>query len=138
MRLEMLTANPPTQNLEKRVQWIILGAVALSFAGPCAAAGFSAADIESRLTKEAAACPPEGTRLKIERIDLVGAGEHNRLRRAVNAKTDGREGQRYAMVVVRHGKQVASVASFGPVEAVVKAQDLIKLRGATYCDRDEN
>lgn len=105
---------------------------------PCFAAGLSAADVEARLAKGAAECPAEGVRLTIERVDVVGAREHNRLRRSLGAKTDGREGQHYVTVVARHGRQTASVASFGPVDPAVTSRDLQRLRGSTYCDHDES
>ena len=126
---------PPIHTLEKRVRWITLGTVAVLFTAPCAAAALSAAAIKKIIIKEAAECSSESLRLRIERLAIVGAREHNRVRRGMRQETDGREGQHYVMVVARHGKQVASVASLGPVEPTVRVEDLNTLRGTVYCDR---
>lgn len=126
-----------THCLTKSVHRTLVGTTAVLFAMPCLA-GLSATDVKERLTKDAAECTSAGTRLQIERFALVGAREHNRVRRSMGAKADGREGQRYVAVFVRQGKQVASVASIGPVEPTVRAEELTSLRGTMYCDRDEH
>jgi hypothetical protein len=120
------------------VRWTLLGTVAVLFVTPCAAARLSSAAIEARLVKEAAECPSTSPRTTVERVDVVGAREHNRLRGDLGAKVDGRTGERYAMVVARQGQQVAPMASFGPVEPTVTAKDLKKLHGMAYCAVDEN
>ena len=136
--LETIDGETANLDLEKRVRWTLLGTVSVLFVTPCAAAGLSAASVESRLVKEAAQCSAGGPRTTIERVDIVGAREHNRLRRDLGAKADGRTGEHYAMVVARQGKLISPMASFGPVEPALKAADLKRLSGLAYCAVDEN
>lgn len=111
--------------------------VAVLIALPCAASSLTAAGLQGRLQSEAAACPASAPKLKIERVAIVGSSQHNKIRRELGAKVDGQTGQRYAAVFVRSGKQVASVASFGPLDASVKPDDLRSLHGTDYCSVDD-
>lgn len=117
--------------------WVSAAASGALVALPCAASPLTAASLQSRLQSEAAACPAGAPKLKIERAAIVGSSQHNKIRRDVGAKTDGQTGQRYAAVYVRSGKQVAPVASFGPLDASVKPDDLRSLRGIDFCSVDE-
>lgn len=114
----------------------VVAAAALS-ALPCAASPLTAAGLQTRIRAEAAACPATGTRLQIERLAIVGAREHDKVRRDMGARSDGKPGHRYAVIYVRSGKQVAPVASLGPLDANVKLDDLRSLYGTDYCDMDE-
>lgn len=116
----------------------VLGTIAVLYVAPCVAASLSAAAVEGRLVKQAADCPSGGPRTTIERVEVVDARAHNRLRRDLGIKVDGRAGEHYAVVVVRQGKQVVPMASFGPVEPTLRAEDLKKLHGLAYCAVDEN
>lgn len=111
--------------------------VAALTALPSAASPLTAAELQGLLHSAAVGCPPGAPRLKIERLTIVGASEHNKIRRDMGEKADGRTGQRYAALHVRSGKQVASVASYGPLDARVTTEDLRPLRGTDYCSVDE-
>ena len=112
--------------------------VAALIALPCAASPLTADGLQSRLQSEATACPAGAPRLKIERLTLVGASQHNKISRDIGAKANGQPGQRYAAMYVRIGKQIAPVASFGPLDASVMPDDLRALRGIDYCSVDED
>lgn len=104
--------------------WISAAASGALVALPCAASPLTAASMQSRLQSDVAACPAGAPKLKIERVAIVGSSQHNKIRLNMGAKADGQAGQRYAAIYVRSGKQVASVASFGPLDASVKLDDL--------------
>lgn len=105
---------------------------------PCAASPLTAASLQSHLQSDAAGCSPLAKKLKIERAVIVGASEHNKIRRDMKMKVDGRKGQRYAAVYVRLGRQVVPINSFGPLDASAKPDDLRSLRGGDYCDVDQD
>ena len=113
-------------------------AVAALLALPCAASPLTAAELQAQIRSEAAECPAVALRLKIERLTIGGVSEHNKVRRLMGVKANGQPGQRYAIVYVRSGRQVAPVASLGPLDATVKADDLRSLRGVDHCSVDES
>ena len=114
----------------------VLAAAAL-VALPCAASPLTAAQLQARFRSEARACPAIAPKLTIERLAIVGADQHDRIRRDLGQKTDGQPGQRYVIVYVRDHLQVAPVASLGPVEAGTMPDDLRSLRDIKYCSVDE-
>jgi hypothetical protein len=120
------------------VRSTILSLLTVLVGVPCAASSLTVANLQAQLRSEAAGCPAEAPRLKIERVTVGGSKQHNQVRREIGQKVDGRPGQRYAIVYVRGGKQIVSVASLGPLDATVRPDDLRSLRGIDYCSVDEN
>ena len=114
-----------------------LSALSALSALPCAASPLTASELQARIKSEAAGCPAAAPRLKIERLTIAGASQHNKVRRDMGAKANGQPGQRYAIVYVRSGRQVVPVRSLGPLDAAVKPDDLHSLHGVDHCSVDE-
>lgn len=117
---------------------VVAAAAAALSALPCAASALTAAELQAHFRSQAAGCPANAPRLTIERVAIVDARQHNKVRRDMGQKVDGEEGQRYAVVYVRDRLRVVPVASFGPLDADVRPDDLRSLRDIKYCSVDED
>lgn len=119
------------------MRYVSVFAVTALVALPCVAGPLTAAELQARFRSEARACPANAPKLTIERLAIVGADQHNRVRRDLGEKVDGQDGQRYVIVYVRDRLLVTPVASLGPVEAGTMPDDLRSLRDIKYCSVDE-